>query len=113
KGTLEAGPNGELVLNGGTVNLALSQLLITSPSQGGGGIFGTNFTLDTGLYGQTWAQTNMPANLPGGINMPLMNSATLWNGSNVSTPFFGVLDNCSSNYSGSALSFITTNSDSL
>ena len=114
KGTLEAGPNGELVLNGGTVSLALSELAITGLVSGGGGINGGNFTLDTGLYGEDWAQTNMPATLPGGINLPLMNSATLWNGTNVSTPAYGVLDNCSTNYfSGPVLSFATTNADSM
>ncbi|HLX95565.1 MAG TPA: hypothetical protein VKU37_07465 [Verrucomicrobiae bacterium] len=113
KGTLAAGPNGVLALNGGTVNLALSQVMITSPSLGGGGFSGTNFTLDTGLYAETWAQTNMPANLPGGVNMPLMNISSLWNGTIVSTPFYGVLNNCTTNYSGTSQSFAPTVSDSL
>jgi hypothetical protein len=98
EGTLEAGPNGKLVLNGGTVDLSLSQLMITGLLQSGGGINGTNFTLDPGLYGQFWAQTNMPANLSGGLNLSLMNSATLWTGFTVATPVYGVQNNCSSSF---------------
>ncbi|MGB7768846.1 MAG: hypothetical protein WBN22_08340 [Verrucomicrobiia bacterium] len=104
QGTLEASANGELVLNGGNVSLALSQLFITSPSQNGGSFSGTNFTLDTGLYSETWAQTNMPANLAGGVSMSLMNSSNLWNGTRVTTPHdlltdtYGVQDNCSADF---------------
>ena len=98
QGTLEAGANGKLVLNGGTVDLSLSQLMITSLPQSGGGIIGTNFTLDSGLYSLFWAQTNMPANLSGGLNLSLMNSATLWSGTAVTTPVYGVQENCSSNF---------------
>ena len=63
KGTLQAGANGQLVLNGSMINLARSQVTISSPSQGGGYISGTNFALDTGLYPETWAQTNTLMNI--------------------------------------------------
>jgi hypothetical protein len=114
KGTLVVGPNGEMVLNGGNVSLALSELMVPSPPQGGGSVSGTNFTLATGLYAETWAQTNVPANLPIGINLPLMDSSALWNGTNVVTPAYGVQNNCGSSFLfGPALAFMPTLSDSL
>jgi O-glycosyl hydrolase len=103
KGELQAGANGELVINGGTVSLARGQLTIASPPTDNGFIRGTNFALDTGLYGETWAQTNVPAALPTGngggiINLLLMDSSALWDGTTITLPSFGVQDNCSTNF---------------
>ena len=114
KGTLVVGPNGEMALNGGNVSLALSQLTVPSLPQDGGTVSGTNFTLATGLYAETWAQTNVPVNLPIGINLPLMDSSALWNGTNVVTPAYGVQNNCGSSFLfGPALAFMPTLSASL
>jgi glucuronoarabinoxylan endo-1,4-beta-xylanase len=114
KGLLEAGPNGQIVLTGGMVNLSRSQLLINGSLLASGFISGTNFALDQGLYAINWAQTNSPADLPPGIHIPLLNTVTLWDGSIVTAPSYGVQDNCSTNYAfGPSLFFQPTVSDSL
>src|SRR6516225_4432678 len=46
KGVLEADPNGQIVLTGGTVNLSRSQLLINGTLANNGFVSGTNFALD-------------------------------------------------------------------
>ncbi len=114
KGLLEADPNGQIVLTGGMVNLSRSQLLINGSLLASGFISGTNFALDQGLFVMDWAQTNSPATLPPGIHIPLLNTMTLWDGSIVTAPAYGVQDNCSTNYAfGPSLFFQPTVSDSL
>jgi len=56
KGTLQAGPNGKLVLNGSEVNLSRSFIDIT-PIVGAGSDNGniTNFTGDTAIYDEYWS----------------------------------------------------------
>ncbi len=114
KGLLEADPNGQIVLTGGMVNLSRSQLLINGSLLASGFISGTNFALDQGLFATNWVQTNAPADLPPGIHIPLLNTVTLWDGSIVIAPSYGVQNNCSTNYAfGPSLFFQPTVSDSL
>ena len=115
KGVLEADPNGQIVLTGGTVNLSRSQLLINGTLANNGFVSGTNFALDAGLYAEDWAQTNAPANnMPGGISIPSLNVTTLWDGTTAIAPVYAVQNNCSTNYNfGSAISFKPTAADSL
>ena len=114
KGLLEADPNGQIVLTGGSVNLSRSQVLINGTLASSGFISGTNFALDEGLYAVYWAQTNAPANVPQGITLPMMNIPALWDGTTATAPLYAVQDNCSTNYLiGSPLPFKPTVSDSL
>jgi len=75
KGTLMAGPNGQLIVNGSGVNLSNSGLEITPVvGTGGGNTTPTNFTGDTAVYDEMWAAGN--SNHLGGVGSP-------WNGSSV------------------------------
>jgi glucuronoarabinoxylan endo-1,4-beta-xylanase len=96
--TLGAGPNGEVKLTGGNVNLSRSILKITPIVPTGGATGGTNFTSDTAIYSTDWGQTN-------GL---IFNSAALWDGTNVAAPFYYVYDNCSTNPAPGALADTNT-----
>jgi hypothetical protein len=115
KGMLLADPNGQIILNGSTVNLSRSQLLVDGTLASSGFVSGTNFALDAGLYPESWAQSNMPAqNLPPGISLPIMNIPNLWDGNTATAPAYAVQNNCTSNYNfGPLLSFMPTVSDSM
>jgi hypothetical protein len=78
KGTLLAGAAGEIVLNGSNVNLARGGLGITSiVGAGSGNNFNQgNFAPDTSIYDEYWAQAGLTN----------MDSASIWNGNNASTP---------------------------
>lgn len=78
KGILLAGAAGEIVLNGSNVTLARGGLGITSIVGAGSGnnITMTNFTSDTAIYDEVWAQTGLTN----------MDSASIWNSGEASTP---------------------------
>ncbi len=78
KGTLIAGAAGEIVLNGSNVTLTRSGLGITSiTGAGSANDFNKgNFTSDTSVYDEYWAQTTLSN----------MDSASIWNGNDAFTP---------------------------
>ena len=96
KGTLEAGPYGQIVLNGSGVNLSRSGLKIT-PIQGGGSlpigltnvtIGFTNFIPDVGIYDEYWS---------GGTNAHSFAGPTIWDGQSVGGSSFPVGIPCAGN----------------
>jgi hypothetical protein len=85
-GTLAAGPNGEIVLNGSQVNLGRSAIEIT-PDLGIGSINGTsNFLADTAIYDEYWN---------GAISNKLTVTGSPWNGTTMDQfTFFNVRAPC-------------------
>ena len=82
KGQLEAGPFGEIILNGSEVNLSRSFLQITPVVGVGSTDSKTNFTPDIAIYDQFWAGAN---------SNKLTVTGSPWNGTTLSVfNFFNV-----------------------
>jgi len=96
-GTLEAGSSGQILLNGtnGTVNLTRSvvEILPITPSSSGSTPYltsPTNLVPAEGVFYNYWAQTNLST----------LNSPTLWDGSKIHVPAFGIGVPCATNVYG-------------
>lgn len=106
KGLLSAGPNGEIIINGSSVNMTRGGLEITAlVGTGSSDIINSNeFIPDTAIYDEFWL---------GGTNMTSFVGANLWNGTTVGTfSFFNAFAPCLEKVSGTFPSFIPQAVDS-
>jgi hypothetical protein len=93
KGLLSANANGEIILTGSRISLARSPIEITPIVAVGSSNGKTNFTSDTAIYDELWAQTNIT-----------FNSQVIWDGTTAQSDYI--------DRNTGYMSVIVTNADS-
>jgi hypothetical protein len=111
KGQLIGDTGGEIRLTGSYVNLARSTVGIGAFVRGSSSIIGgTNFYPATAIYDEYWQQTNT---FPNSTTPYALNSATIWDGTNASSPTFYVYAPCGGLNGAMSIGFKPTFSDSM